>query len=111
MQPDDLEAVLDILHSAGEIQRSITGLKVAEFERTADVRDATLYRLAVIGEAVNRLSREFREEHAEVAWAEVVGMRNIVIHAYHRVFQCSNLEHDHDGPADSGRVPTDPGRG
>ena len=44
-----------------------------------------MYRLEVIGEAVTRLSEEFRAEHSEIPWRKIVGTRNVLIHAYHRV--------------------------
>jgi uncharacterized protein with HEPN domain len=41
-----------------------------------------LYELMVIGEAAGRISAETRARHSEVAWAEVVGFRNVVVHEY-----------------------------
>jgi uncharacterized protein with HEPN domain len=38
----------------------------------------------IIGEAVKRLSIEFREKQSEIPWAEIAGMRDRLIHAYHR---------------------------
>lgn len=38
--------------------------------------------LIIIGEAVSRLSESFRHQHDQVAWHEIVGMRNILVHDY-----------------------------
>ncbi|KKQ41697.1 MAG: hypothetical protein US60_C0031G0007 [Microgenomates group bacterium GW2011_GWC1_37_8] len=38
--------------------------------------------LSVIGEAVKKLSPEFREKHAEVEWKSIAGMRDRLIHEY-----------------------------
>jgi uncharacterized protein with HEPN domain len=38
--------------------------------------------LEVIGEACNQLSKELKEEHAEIEWGLIVGSRNILIHEY-----------------------------
>jgi len=38
--------------------------------------------LEVIGEAAARLSPAIRERHRDVAWQEVIGMRNILAHGY-----------------------------
>ncbi|MBI4727646.1 DUF86 domain-containing protein [candidate division TA06 bacterium] len=47
---------------------------------------ALLYALAhlvqVIGEAARRVSPEFRQRHPQVPWAEIIGMRNKVVHDY-----------------------------
>jgi uncharacterized protein with HEPN domain len=44
--------------------------------------DAVLFNLHVIGEAVKKLPLDFRERHAEVAWREIAGLRDLVAHAY-----------------------------
>ncbi len=38
-----------------------------------------------MGEAVKRLSPAFRDQHPRVAWNEIAGLRDIVVHQYHRV--------------------------
>jgi uncharacterized protein with HEPN domain len=39
----------------------------------------------VIGEAVKRLSEEFRARHPEIPWARIAGMRDKLIHQYDAV--------------------------
>jgi len=39
----------------------------------------------VLGEAVKRLSPEFRSQHPEIPWRKIAGMRDWVIHAYDNV--------------------------
>ena len=39
----------------------------------------------VIGEAANRAPLEDSENHPEVAWTEMIGMRNRLIHGYDEV--------------------------
>jgi uncharacterized protein with HEPN domain len=38
--------------------------------------------LIVMGEAVKRLSAEFRAKHAEIPWSLIAGMRDHLIHGY-----------------------------
>jgi len=38
--------------------------------------------LEVIGEAANRLPREEQEKYPEIPWAQVIGLRNRLIHGY-----------------------------
>lgn len=36
----------------------------------------------VIGEAANHVSEEFREEHPEIPWIQIIGQRNVLAHEY-----------------------------
>lgn len=35
-----------------------------------------------LGESVNKLSKEYQDEHPQIPWGEIVGMRNIFAHNY-----------------------------
>ncbi|MFB8788819.1 MAG: DUF86 domain-containing protein [Potamolinea sp.] len=48
-------------------------------------QSAILYQISIMGEATKRLSREFREQHSEVPWDDVAGMRDIIAHQYDRI--------------------------
>lgn len=41
--------------------------------------------LEIIGEAANRVSAPEQDNHPEIPWAEIIGMRNRVIHGYDQV--------------------------
>lgn len=49
-------------------------------ERT--IRDSILYKLAIIGESVNKLSPESKAKHPKVPWRTITGLRNTLIHEY-----------------------------
>jgi len=36
----------------------------------------------IIGEAVSRLSEDFKKEHPEVNWRQVKDFRNVIVHNY-----------------------------
>lgn len=38
-----------------------------------------------IGELTNRFSNEFKNEHKEITWHAIKGMRNIFVHEYEKV--------------------------
>jgi len=44
-----------------------------------------VHHLLLLGEAARALSSEFRERHPAVPWAQVVGLRNILVHQYFNV--------------------------
>jgi len=41
--------------------------------------------MEVIGEAASRVPREERDRHPEIAWPDIVGLRNRLIHGYEKV--------------------------
>ncbi len=43
---------------------------------------AVVRSLEIIGEAVNKLSSGLREEHSNIPWSVIIGMRNKIIHEY-----------------------------
>ena len=38
--------------------------------------------LEIIGEAATRISATYRNQHSEIPWTSIIGMRNWLIHAY-----------------------------
>ncbi len=47
--------------------------------------DAIIRQLSVLGEAARRVTEDFKKEHPEIAWKEIIGLRNILIHEYDTV--------------------------
>jgi uncharacterized protein with HEPN domain len=41
--------------------------------------------LEIIGEAARAMSEESRARYPEIAWADIIGLRTILAHHYHRV--------------------------
>lgn len=57
----------------------------AEFEADLKTQSAVLYQIAILGEAVKRISQDFRNQHPEISWAAIAGMRDKLIHDYEGV--------------------------
>ena len=72
----------DIRNPADSIARFIRGFDEAALPESDVVSSTVIHKLAVIGEAAARLSAELKARHPEVAWAEIVAFRNIIVHAY-----------------------------
>lgn len=45
-------------------------------------QESVLFNLIQIGENVNRLSDEFKEQNNDIPWHQIVGMRNVITHGY-----------------------------
>jgi uncharacterized protein with HEPN domain len=56
-----------------------------EFLADLKTQSAVLHQLLIIGEAVTRLSPEFRGAHPEVPWKLIAGTRDKLIHFYEGV--------------------------
>ena len=41
--------------------------------------------LIIMGEAARRVSETFRQQHADLPWHEMMGMRNRIVHAYDEI--------------------------
>lgn len=44
--------------------------------------DATMFRLIQMVENINHISKEFKEMHSSIAWGEISGFRNGIVHQY-----------------------------
>jgi uncharacterized protein with HEPN domain len=75
----------DMIEAADAIAGFIAGISEAEFMASELIRSAVLQKLTIIGEAASRLSPEFRAQHSDVEWADIVAFRNIAVHAYFSV--------------------------
>jgi uncharacterized protein with HEPN domain len=85
--PERIEDYLG--HIAEAIARATAYLhtvsNVEAFEKDTQVQDAVVRNIEVIGEAVAKIqgvAPGFVKQHPELPWAQMRGMRNIVIHEY-----------------------------
>ncbi len=59
-----------------------TGFDQAGFVASRLNYDATVRNLELIGEAATRIPAEVREAHPDIAWRQIIAMRNRLIHGY-----------------------------
>ena len=86
MASHDATVTLRQLRDALERALTLVGDLSAEAFVADELRNLAVARLLEIaGEAVTRLPQDIRGAHPEVPWREMVGLRNILIHAYDRV--------------------------
>lgn len=81
----DQQSIRDVRDAAQEILSFTTEMDQAALAADRRTQAAVLYKIIVIGEAANRLSDDFREQHSTIPWAEIIGMRNILAHQYDEV--------------------------
>lgn len=78
----DNASLLDIARFAETILQLTAGMDEPAFQADLRTQLAVLYELTVLGEAVKRLSPEFRDAHPAVPWRNMAGMRDKLIHDY-----------------------------
>jgi uncharacterized protein with HEPN domain len=54
----------------------------AAFDAEELVQTWIIHHLLLMGEAAAGLSDAFCDEHPDVSWSKIVGMRNVLIHGY-----------------------------
>jgi uncharacterized protein with HEPN domain len=71
----------DILEAIERIERYAARGRAA-FEADDLIQVWVLYHLQILGEAARKLSDALRQGHPEVPWAQIIAMRNILVHDY-----------------------------
>ncbi|CAB4904227.1 MAG: DUF86 domain-containing protein [Actinobacteria bacterium] len=74
-----LEEIITAANRATQIAARHT---VESLAVNLDARDALLWNLTVVGEAVGQLSDELRAEHPQVPWNQPIRLRNRIVHGY-----------------------------
>lgn len=81
----DNASLLDIFYAAQKVLQFSAGGDRLALADNEEKQSAILYQIIVIGEAVKRLSPEFRNQHPSIPWRDVAGMRDILTHQYDRI--------------------------
>jgi uncharacterized protein with HEPN domain len=81
----DEATLLDIVKAARLAIQFIDGMDQSAFPKDVKTQSAVLHQLLVLGEAVKRLSSEFRAKNPQVPWSLIAGMRDRLIHEYNEV--------------------------
>ena len=72
----------DIIESIGAIEEYIDGRKKEDLLSERRLQDLVVRRLQIIGEAANRIPESVQNDHLEIPWQEIKGLRNVIIHDY-----------------------------
>jgi uncharacterized protein with HEPN domain len=72
----------DLLDSMDQVMAYLEGMTFDEFEKDKMRIDAVLRNIQIIGEAARNISEEIKENYPDIPWRRMIGLRNIVVHAY-----------------------------
>lgn len=79
------DSLSDFLRFAGEVQEIVVRPGRETFFTTRPLQLAAEALLQKLGECVNRLPAGFREDHPQVPWRAIRGMRNLLAHDYDQI--------------------------
>lgn len=71
--------MLDATQEAVVFFKTFTGERL---ENNRLVSQAIVRLIEVVGEAAVQISKEYKATHPELPWAQIIGMRNRIVHAY-----------------------------
>ncbi|MBI5474509.1 MAG: DUF86 domain-containing protein [Ignavibacteriae bacterium] len=82
MDKNDRIYLTHIVQSVAAIREFTENMNLDQFLADLKTQDAVMRRLEIIGEATKRVSEAFRQQHSEVPWKKMAGMRDKLIHDY-----------------------------
>jgi uncharacterized protein with HEPN domain len=107
MRPEegDLARLWDVADTCRAVLGSTEHVEFENFLADRDIRDLVVFRLILIGEAINKISERLKSTYPEVLWRAFIDQRNVLIHGYveidyERVWSTVN----HDLPTLLGQV-------
>jgi uncharacterized protein with HEPN domain len=78
----DLFRLEHILEAIEEIEQYLFSVAFNDFLENSMMRYACIKQLEIIGEASNHLSDETKNMFNDIAWGQIIGMRNVLVHEY-----------------------------
>ena len=78
----DAASLWDMLDAARAVAGFVASRRFHDYVQDRMLRGAVERHLEIIGEAAGRVSSGFREDHSEVPWRGVIGLRNVLAHEY-----------------------------
>ena len=75
----------DILKSCEKIADYTSGVSEAAFLENGMLQDALVRNIEIIGEASKNLSEDLRNSNPQIAWREIMRMRDKIVHHYFRI--------------------------
>ena len=87
-RPDDQVLLKDMADHARRAIEACRGRRRADLDTDLLLAAALERFIEIIGEAASRISAPTREARPGIPWAEIVGMRNRLVHGY------ASVDHD-----------------
>ncbi len=76
---------MHILQAISKVEEYTKGMTKQQLLEDSLHLHATAYNIQIIGEAVYKLTNEYKESHSETPWRMIEKMRHILVHDYFAV--------------------------
>ena len=81
----DSACLLDLIQALRRARGFLGDTTQPDFFSDVKNQSSVIHQLLIAGEAVKRLSSEFRSSHPEIPWNDIAGMRDVLIHRYDEI--------------------------
>lgn len=85
MNRSDIDRIRDARDFAWHARNNAGGLPAEVLADAKQPQHAALYDLAIIGEALSKVSAELKSAAPDLPWRAVINMRNLIVHAYWQI--------------------------
>ena len=85
MKPTETDRLRHMRDAASAALNFIQGKGRPDLDSDVMLNFAVTRAIEIIGEAATHLSQSIRDAHPEVAWGQIIGMRNRLVHGYYDV--------------------------
>lgn len=82
MQKSDTPYLQHILDAIEQLEEYTDGVTYEEYCYLSLLQDGLIRQLAIIGEASNHLSDNFKNTCVQIPWVDIITMRNKLVHEY-----------------------------
>jgi uncharacterized protein with HEPN domain len=82
MAKDDLVRIKHMLESAKEAVSFARNRRRRDLDNNRMLTLSIVKSIEIVGEAASKVSRKIRNKYPEIPWANIIGMRNRLIHGY-----------------------------
>lgn len=81
----DLASLWDMNQAIIDLQSFLGNITYEDYEDNLLLHRAIERELEILGEAARRLSPQLRNQHPEIDWKGIIGIRNVIAHQYEEV--------------------------
>jgi len=74
--------ISDIKEAIVRVEEYTRGMKYSDFLEDKKTQDAVVRNIGIMGEAVKKISADFKRKHKDIDWKAIAGTRDKVVHEY-----------------------------